>query len=52
MGFPFAGAWQTQRSRVAPAAEFVAEVLDLDQAGASDGIRTHDLLFTKQLLYP
>ena len=21
-------------------------------AGASDGIRTHDLLFTKQLLYP
>ena len=23
-----------------------------DETGASDGIRTHDLLFTKQLLYP
>ena len=23
-----------------------------EKAGASDGIRTHDLLFTKQLLYP
>ena len=23
-----------------------------DGPGASDGIRTHDLLFTKQLLYP
>jgi len=22
------------------------------EMGASDGIRTHDLLFTKQLLYP
>ena len=26
--------------------------LQMIEMGASDGIRTHDLLFTKQLLYP
>jgi uncharacterized protein YbjQ (UPF0145 family) len=34
------------------AAAVVAVPIQTENTGASDGIRTHDLLFTKQLLYP
>ena len=46
--------WDAMKSRLSDGAARRPEILS-DRylwPGASDGIRTHDLLFTKQLLYP